>query len=117
MSTKSTPNPRANRQRRPDRSMRLTILGSLATLVIFAAIIAGAYLLLRPGASAGGNVSQPAVIPPLRLTQQAELNSYGWKDKAAGAAHIPIDRAMQIIATQGIPTMVALPDQSTTPQP
>jgi hypothetical protein len=36
--------------------------------------------------------------------QQAELlNSYGWKDKADGVAHIPIDRAIDLISEQGLP--------------
>ncbi len=36
--------------------------------------------------------------------QEAELlNSYGWVDKAAGVAHIPIERAIEITAQQGLP--------------
>ena len=31
------------------------------------------------------------------------LNSYGWVDKGAGVARIPIDRAIDIIAKQGLP--------------
>jgi hypothetical protein len=33
----------------------------------------------------------------------AELNSSGWVDRSKGIAHIPIDKAMQRIAQQGIP--------------
>ncbi len=37
-------------------------------------------------------------------TQEDELlNSYGWVDKAAGIARIPIDRAIEITAQQGLP--------------
>jgi hypothetical protein len=44
--------------------------------------------------------------PPLDLAakRQAEdaiLNSYGWVDRRAGTVHIPIDRAMQVIAGRG----------------
>ncbi len=31
------------------------------------------------------------------------LNNYGWIDRKAGAAHIPIDRAMDILAQKGLP--------------
>ena len=37
------------------------------------------------------------------MDQAKELNSYGWVDEKAGVAHIPIDRAMQLIAQRGLP--------------
>ena len=41
----------------------------------------------------------------LAATQEAQLQSYGWVDQSAGIAHIPIDRAMQlIVAEQPQPT-------------
>jgi mono/diheme cytochrome c family protein len=48
-----------------------------------------------------------------RQTQQALISSYGWVSKPTGAARIPVDRAMQIIATQGLPTLVEVPGQIT----
>jgi hypothetical protein len=33
----------------------------------------------------------------------AQLQGYGWSDQAAGTAHIPIDRAMEITAKRGWP--------------
>jgi hypothetical protein len=41
--------------------------------------------------------------------QEQRLNSYGWTDEKAGTAHIPIDRAMDLVAQRGIP---ARPPQS-----
>lgn len=35
--------------------------------------------------------------------QQQRLNSYGWVDEKAGTAHLPIDRAMDLLAQRGIP--------------
>ena len=32
------------------------------------------------------------------------LNSYGWVDRKAGVAHIPVDRAIEILARKGLPT-------------
>lgn len=38
------------------------------------------------------------------LTQEADqLNSYGWIDQKAGVVHIPIERAMQLMAQRGLP--------------
>ena len=39
-----------------------------------------------------------------RYGEEQELNSYGWVDKKAGVAHIPIEQAMQLIAQKGLPT-------------
>lgn len=38
-----------------------------------------------------------------RLHEEEVLNSYGWVDQKAGVAHIPITRAMQLIAQRGLP--------------
>jgi hypothetical protein len=35
--------------------------------------------------------------------ETARLNSYGWIDHNTGIAHIPIDRAMEIILARGLP--------------
>jgi hypothetical protein len=37
------------------------------------------------------------------INQEDQLNSYGWVDKDAGVAHIPIQRAMDLIVQQGLP--------------
>ncbi len=38
-----------------------------------------------------------------RLQEENILNSYGWVDQKAGVAHIPIERAMQLLAQRGLP--------------
>jgi hypothetical protein len=43
-------------------------------------------------------------LKALLLDQEQKLNSYGWVDEKAGVAHIPIDRAMQLVAQRGLPT-------------
>lgn len=40
----------------------------------------------------------------VRMKEEEQLNSYGWVDQNAGVAHIPIDRAMQLVVQQGLPT-------------
>lgn len=37
------------------------------------------------------------------LKQEDELNSYGWIDQQAGVAHIPIERAMDLVVERGLP--------------
>ena len=39
----------------------------------------------------------------MRENQDERLNTYGWVDQAAGVTHIPIDRAMDLVAQRGIP--------------
>jgi hypothetical protein len=39
----------------------------------------------------------------LKTAQRGLLHSYGWIDKASGAVHIPIERAMQLTVEQGLP--------------
>jgi hypothetical protein len=43
-------------------------------------------------------------INDFREHEEETLNSYGWVDQPAGVMHIPIDRAMQLIAQRGLPT-------------
>lgn len=35
--------------------------------------------------------------------QENQLNSYGWVDEKTGVAHIPIERAMDLIVQRGLP--------------
>jgi len=43
-------------------------------------------------------------INDFRLREEQTLNTYGWVDQKAGVLHIPIERAMQLIAERGLPT-------------
>ena len=53
-----------------------------------------------------------AVHPPLpdedlktlEAAQQQELRRYGWVNQDAGIARVPIERAMEILVAQGLPT-------------
>ena len=51
-------------------------------------------------------------INDTRYAEEQRLNSSGWVDQNAGVAHIPIERAMQLTAQRGLPTM---PQQGTVP--
>ena len=41
------------------------------------------------------------------MDQEDRLNSYGWVDQNAGVAHIPIDRAMDLVVERGLPVRSA----------
>jgi hypothetical protein len=38
-----------------------------------------------------------------RRREEAQLHSYGWIDRNSGLAHIPIDRAIELILRRGLP--------------
>ena len=38
-----------------------------------------------------------------RAERSARLNGYGWVDRAKGIAHVPIDRAMEAVASGALP--------------
>ena len=39
----------------------------------------------------------------ISMNEEKELYSYGWVDEKAGTVHIPIERAMDLIAQRGLP--------------
>ena len=41
-------------------------------------------------------------LAALRQAEQRRLESYGWADRSAGLAHIPIEEAMRRVAQNGI---------------
>ena len=44
-----------------------------------------------------------ADLDNLRAEEAARLGSYGWVDESAGVAHIPIDRAKDLLIRHGLP--------------
>lgn len=48
-------------------------------------------------------VDAPNELRQMRDAEEAVLNSYGWVDKDAGIVRIPVDRAMEILAKEGLP--------------
>jgi len=41
--------------------------------------------------------------------ENARLQSYGWVDRSAGMVRMPIDRAMEFVAQQGLPAWHEIP--------
>ena len=44
-----------------------------------------------------------------RADELARLEGYGWTDRASGEVHIPIERAMDVIAKRGIAPLASAP--------
>lgn len=58
-------------------------------------------------------------IKELRRKEDERLGSYGWEDQNAGTVHIPIDKAMERVVSQGVSTgqtVVAESKGNTIPQ-
>ena len=47
--------------------------------------------------------TQPIELAKMKAEDLGVLNGYGWVDRKAGIAHIPIDRAIDIVAEKGFP--------------
>jgi hypothetical protein len=114
----------------------LSILAAIVTGVLFFAFEKRAARRDRAAVEEAG-LERPApnrIPPPPRLeiqtqghfryfrdAEQSRLSSYGWMDKSTGAVHIPIDRAMDLIAERGVgalppaPLVVPAPAAQTAP--
>jgi hypothetical protein len=49
-------------------------------------------------------ISPPADLQAFRSREQAELSSYGWINRTAGVVRIPIERAINLVLQDGLPS-------------
>jgi hypothetical protein len=56
-----------------------------------------------------------AELVEVKEAERSHVESYGWIDRKAGIAHIPVDRAMEILAKTGLPKVAAPPPAPGTP--
>lgn len=63
-------------------------------------------------------LEQNPEVDSARIVEEAnaQLESYGWVNKRTGTAHIPIDRAMELILERGVGPQTAQP-QGSAPAP
>jgi hypothetical protein len=129
----------------PDRvPARLVVGFSLVltvTAVISAALMAALFWRLNRTAevrderivAAAGLEQQAPGLPPLprlqvypvrhwrdfQTAERERLESYGWMDRSSGVVHIPIERAMELIAERGVGPLpqspMAVPAPAATP--
>ncbi|MFC4932928.1 hypothetical protein [Massilia sp. GCM10023247] len=99
---------------REDRGIHVRAIrrGALAILAGIVFALGGSWMLVRALGPAG-NTGRPAVIPAPRLQgapqperaayfaeKERRLGSWGWVDRDAGLAHIPLEEAMRLMAAQ-----------------
>jgi hypothetical protein len=56
-----------------------------------------------------------ADLNKFRAREEEILNSYGWVDRANGKVHIPIERAIDLVAQVGLPVRPSSPTASPSP--
>ena len=98
-----------------ERGLRVDaiFLGVLAIVAGIALALCGAWLLFRQIGPASNDAPPPSAIaaPRLQTAPQPEraayfaakekrLANYGWVDRRAGIAHIPLEEAMRLMAEQ-----------------
>ena len=129
----------------PDRISTRIVVGFgvvvLGMCVVAAVLVAALFRTLDRGAekkdekvvAAAGlerRESGPPPLPRLQIypvqhwkdfqsAERERLTTYGWMDRATGAVHIPIDRAIELIAERGIGPLpqapMAVPAAAPTP--
>jgi hypothetical protein len=52
-------------------------------------------------------VNEPADLKTVRREEEQVLDSYAWVDKARGIVRIPVARAMELVAKEGLPSRAA----------
>jgi mono/diheme cytochrome c family protein len=103
----------------PKKSIKRKAIGGTGCLIVAVVILVGIIsgvvavgLGLAGLLPTGQTVAQPPgleddtsaeLVQTWREAQQAQLNAYGWVDQEAGVVHLPIDRAMALIAESGLP--------------
>ena len=96
----------------PPRAAVLSVAGLFGLIALAALVVAGLFQLwpAAPPVPARPNVPAPRLEaqegqgrPAIDAAAEEKLKGYGWTDRAAGRAHIPIDRAMELLVQQGWP--------------
>lgn len=106
-------------------------IGLMVLMVLSLAIVAGLFSVFRQNQiRAYGNGPTPTAVQPVgpglqvdpaadmqavHATQEAKLNSYGMMDKEEGMIHMPIEKAMESIVEDGMPTHAPTPTPEVTP--
>jgi mono/diheme cytochrome c family protein len=101
---RGTPN---TRRKRTGFGCSLAVAALLVGLGLLV-VVGGPFLLAfvnQTGATALAldDKTSPVILAERRIQELAQLQNYGWVDKAAGVAHIPVARAITLLATSGLP--------------
>jgi hypothetical protein len=78
----------------------------IVELVAIAIVVVG-FFVVRAIELTPGPTSLPTGEEQARLRDDPILYGYGWVDQKAGIAHIPIQRAIDLVAQNGLPSRPA----------
>ena len=113
----------------------LCVVAMYAVVVLFRGLEKGAERRDEKAEAAAGlerPSDAPAPLPRLQVygvghwqdfqsAERRRLETYGWMDRSSGAVHIPIERAMQLVAERGVGPLpaapMAMPGEEATIQP
>lgn len=101
------------------RPVIVLLAATFATLLVAYIAMAALVAISRSGLADSSHeltTQDPALLPPGPLIEQnpnaigdrmltsahEQLESYGWADRRAGLAHIPIERAKELLLEQGV---------------
>ena len=96
----------------PPRGAVFGVLGLFGLIAVAAIVVAVLFQIwpAAPAAPTKPNVPAPRLEsqegqdrPAIDEAAREKLRGYGWTDRAGGRAHIPIDRAMELLVQQGWP--------------
>ena len=79
------------------------VVGVISAILLFVIIVMLQALFFR---AERGELEKKVYSQPYQALQQLDanqiglLNSYGWVSEAEGVVHVPIDRAMELIAAE-----------------
>jgi hypothetical protein len=100
------------------------LIGALALgVAIFLLVTPFALKTIYPSAMSSGGVTEPLPVPPeprlqvqprvdldrLRFFEHGRLETFGWVERERHIAHIPIERAIHILARRGWSTSPPAP--------
>jgi len=92
--------------------MRRPVIAIVAAVIVVVVVVAVVVFGVGRGPQAPPQPSSPYTAAALVPGEEKVLNSYGWVDQKAGIARIPISRAIDIIAAQGLPSRPAMSAQT-----
>jgi hypothetical protein len=107
------------------------IVSAILVLVLFRGLESRAEKKDRAAIAEAGLERPPIALPPqprlqihpvpswnaFREAEAKRLSTYGWMDRANGAVHVPVDRAMELVLERGVGPLPPAPMTIPVPQP
>lgn len=94
------------------RPVLLIVAGTLAFVGVVLAVVWWLYMgsdSQRPPASLAPNPPPAIDLGETRRAWEApmreRLATYGWVDREAGLVHVPVERAVELVLAEGLPTV------------